>query len=195
MKINCAGFLDRSRVNGPGERAVLWVQGCPLHCPGCFNRSLWSFKKTHLISAEDVAETIISLPGIDGITFSGGEPFCQALPLAEVGNLIRREGLSVVTFSGFPAEVLFSSGRSAWRELIRVTDLLVAGPYIRDAPCGTSLCGSRNQEILHLSTRIPRTAYPERDARSVEFTINRHGEITTTGFPEMSFFYQKEECG
>lgn len=194
MKINCAGFLERSRVNGPGERAVLWVQGCPLHCQGCFNQSLWSFKKTRLVSAEDIAETIIALPGIDGITFSGGEPFCQALPLAEVGNLARRAGLSVVTFSGFPADALLSSGRRPWKELLKVTDLLVAGPFIRNVSCGTSLCGSRNQELLHLSTRIPRTVYPEHAGRSVEFTISRHGEIITTGFPEMCLFDQEEEC-
>lgn len=193
MKINCAGFLERSGINGPGERAVLWVQGCPLHCPGCFNRPLWSFKKTHLVDAHDIAETIISLPGIDGITFSGGEPFCQARPLAEVGRMVRREGLSVVTFSGFPADTLLSSGRRPWRDLISVTDLLVAGPYIRDVPCITSLCGSRNQEILHISTRIPRTAYPEREGSTVEFTISLRGEITATGFPETSPFDHTEE--
>ena len=27
----------RSRANGPGARFVVWLQGCTLGCPGCFN--------------------------------------------------------------------------------------------------------------------------------------------------------------
>ena len=29
----------RSRANGPGVRFVVWLQGCTLGCPGCFNPS------------------------------------------------------------------------------------------------------------------------------------------------------------
>lgn len=194
MMINCAGFLERSRVNGPGERAVLWVQGCFLHCPGCFNRSLWSFKKNHLVRASDIADTVLSLPGIDGITFSGGEPFCQALPLAEVGELVQKEGLTVVTFSGFPSDTLISTKKRSWKELLKVTDLLVAGPYIRECTSGISLCGSTNQEQIFLSERIPMKTFPDCIGRTVEYTISSQGEITTTGFPESYLFHHETGC-
>ena len=194
MMINCAGFLDRSRVNGPGERTVLWVQGCPLRCPGCFNQPLWSFKKNHLVSVEDIAARIISIPGIDGVTFSGGEPFCQALPLAELGTIICDEGLSVVTFSGFSADTLLCSRRKPWKALLRVTDLLVAGPYLQEFFPGTSFCGSSNQKLVHLSTRIPPESLRDKNERNVEFTIGIGGEITTTGFPKKSFFHGERGC-
>ena len=37
MLIQVAGLIDDSRVNGPGRRVVVWVQGCTLGCLGCFN--------------------------------------------------------------------------------------------------------------------------------------------------------------
>ena len=33
-----AGFYDESISNGEGWRAVLFVSGCPHHCPGCHNK-------------------------------------------------------------------------------------------------------------------------------------------------------------
>ena len=182
--INCAGFLERSAVNGPGRRAVVWVQGCPLRCPGCFNRDLWSFRKANFVHEEMLAERILSIPGIEGVSFSGGEPFCQAAPLATLGKIIRDAGRSVVTFSGYPIENLLRSRRQDWRALLQETDLLVAGPYLQELRMESSLCASSNQVAAFLSGRI--TPYQEEadKGESVEFTICRDGEITTTGFPK-----------
>ena len=30
-------------ANGPGVRTSLFVSGCYLHCPGCFNSAIWDF--------------------------------------------------------------------------------------------------------------------------------------------------------
>ena len=37
--------LPRSAANGPGERAVVWFQGCDLRCPGCWNESTHAFDR------------------------------------------------------------------------------------------------------------------------------------------------------
>nr|WP_199194279.1 4Fe-4S cluster-binding domain-containing protein [Pleurocapsa sp. CCALA 161] len=34
--LNIMGYADESEVNGPGYRAVIWVQGCLRECPDCF---------------------------------------------------------------------------------------------------------------------------------------------------------------
>ncbi|OPX76237.1 MAG: pyruvate formate lyase-activating enzyme 1 [Methanoregulaceae archaeon PtaB.Bin152] len=182
--INCAGFLERSGVNGPGLRAVVWVQGCPLRCQGCFNRDLWSFAKKWLVTEDDLAARILAVPGIAGVTFSGGEPFCQAAPLAALGRMIRESGGSVVTFSGYPAETLLSSRRKDWKALLEETDLLVAGPFVRECRTQSSLCASANQEMIPLSGRIAPGHGRGEEGTGVEFTIGRGGEVTTTGFPE-----------
>ena len=37
MKVRVHAIEPRSRANGPGARFVVWMQGCTLGCPGCFN--------------------------------------------------------------------------------------------------------------------------------------------------------------
>ena len=130
--LNLAGFLARSEVNGPGIRAVVWVQGCPLRCEGCFNEQFQPFSPATLIPVDELAGTILALPGIDGVTFSGGEPFAQAGPLAALGERLRRAGLTIVTYTGYTAEQLASGDDPAWPALLAVTDLLIAGPYIAE---------------------------------------------------------------
>ena len=38
-----SGFYDESISNGLGWRAVLFVSGCPHHCPGCHNKETQDF--------------------------------------------------------------------------------------------------------------------------------------------------------
>ncbi|OPX68303.1 MAG: anaerobic ribonucleotide reductase-activating protein [Methanoregulaceae archaeon PtaB.Bin056] len=192
--INCAGFLERSGVNGPGLRAVVWVQGCPIGCQGCFNRDMWSFAKKCLVHEEELAERILAIPGIAGVTFSGGEPFCQAAPLAALAKTVRESGRSVVTFSGYPAEKLLSSRRKDWRALLQQTDLLVAGPFVRERRTQSSLCASANQQILSLSERIAPGIGGGEEGTGVEFTITSGGEVVTTGFPERAILSCGRRC-
>ena len=53
MRLTLARTLPRSAANGPGERFVLWVQGCPLACPGCWNPDTWAFERRDLRSVEE----------------------------------------------------------------------------------------------------------------------------------------------
>jgi sulfatase maturation enzyme AslB (radical SAM superfamily) len=78
MRLNLARIIQRSAANGPGERFVIWVQGCPLACPGCWNPDTWAFQKRELRDTKSVVEEILSVDGIEGVTFTGGEPFMQA---------------------------------------------------------------------------------------------------------------------
>ena len=183
--VNTGGFLARSTVNGPGIRAVVWVQGCPLRCAGCFNQQFWSFCRAERIPIPELAARVFAVPGIDGVTFSGGEPFAQAGALAQLGTLIRDAGLSVVTFTGYSAEELFATERDSWRRLISVTDLLIAGPYVQELACADPLIASSNQRVIPLSGRIPAdSGNRDRQTAPVEFSISPDGTFTTTGFPD-----------
>src|SRR5512138_4028921 len=121
--LNLAGFLAKSSVNGPGTRAVIWVQGCPIRCTGCFNPQFQPFSPATLIPIAELARTILSLEGIDGVTFSGGEPFFQAGPLAALGERLRTEGLTIVTYTGYTADQIAAGDDPAWPALLAVTDL------------------------------------------------------------------------
>jgi anaerobic ribonucleoside-triphosphate reductase activating protein len=191
--LNLAGFLARSEVNGPGIRAVVWVQGCPLRCKGCFNAQFQPFSPANLVPVEELAAAIVSLPGIEGVTFSGGEPFAQAGPLAVLGQRLRGTGLTIVTYTGYTAEQLAEGDDPAWPALLAVTDLLIAGPFIEGREKPDPLKGSSNQQAISLGTRL--VSPLKKQAREsapgfTEFTIAPDGTVTTTGFPAPGFIGQ-----
>ena len=192
--LNLAGFLPRSEVNGPGSRAVVWVQGCPIRCRGCFNEAYWPFYPVNLVTVNELATRITALPDIDGVTFSGGEPFAQAGALALLGDRVKEAGLTLVIYTGFTHNQLVRSHRPSWIHLMGITDLLIAGPYIESLACTGMYRGSSNQQVLPLSGRIrpvsPGHYAPEEQGGRVEFTIGVDGSITTSGFPDKPFVEQ-----
>ena len=90
MDIRIAGVEPESIVDGPGIRFALFVQGCPHHCEGCHNPQTWDHNGGELVSIDDVFAMIKDDPLLDGVTFSGGEPFCQCKALAALADRIRK---------------------------------------------------------------------------------------------------------
>ena len=189
--LNLAGFLARSAANGPGIRAVVWVQGCPIRCRECFNPAFWSFSPVNTVPADKIASRILATGGIDGVTFSGGEPFAQADALASVGEQVLEAGLTVVTYTGYMYEQLTARADPAWNRLLKVTDLLIAGPYIGTLACNDPYIGSSNQRLISLTGRV-RTDAPHGQAHGeiIEFSIAPDGMVTTTGFPKETMVRQ-----
>ncbi len=152
MHVNLAGIAYDSVTDGPGIRLVLFAQGCDHRCPGCHNPDTWDFKGG---SRYDISGIYALISGryryVDGVTFSGGEPFYQAAPLAALGKQIKDNGYNVVTYSGFLFEEILARGQrdKPWLDLLKVTDILIDGPYhsgSRDA--SLPFCGSANQRLI-----------------------------------------------
>jgi anaerobic ribonucleoside-triphosphate reductase activating protein len=147
-------FLPFTKAEGPGNRACLWVQGCPIRCPGCFNPGTWSKKGGEEVPVETIAGRILDAPDIEGVTFLGGEPFEQAEALAELGGAVQAHGLSVMTFTGYTLEEIEGRSRPGWRELLSVTDLLLDGPYVKSlTDTSRPWVGSSNQRYHFLTSR------------------------------------------
>ncbi len=177
--INIARWISRSRANGPGERFVLWVQGCGLACEGCWNPDTWSFAPRQLLTPDQLLREVDRAGGIEGITLSGGEPFTQAEALVPFVESVRSRGLSVLVFTGFERAELRSRVAS---RLLALTDVLVAGRYDHTQVAkGLRLLGSQNQRIHFLSGRYG----PEDldDVARCEAHIAPDGVVTWTGFP------------
>jgi len=148
--LNIMGYIDESEVNGPGCRAVVWVQGCLRECPSCFNPDSWSFEINQLISVEKLAEKILSNSRNAGVTFSGGEPFWQAPALASLARKLKAAGLNVMSFTGFTLERLQSEYAPAGaQELIDQLDILIDGPFVESLAINdpTSVVSSTNQRV------------------------------------------------
>lgn len=147
-------FLPETEVEGPGRRAALWVQGCPIKCPGCANGATWSFDGGYQTTVQELFGQICEQTNIEGVTFIGGEPFSQANALAALGRLCREQGLSVVTFTGYEYERLVAAARADWIALLAVTDLLLAGPFLEgQTDFSRPWIGSRNQKFVFLTDR------------------------------------------
>lgn len=157
MHVQLHRFLPLTTAEGPGKRACIWVQGCPIHCKGCGVPWTWNPKKGTRVSVETLWENILESKrkhGIEGITFLGGEPFEQATPLSILAHRAQEIGLSVMAFSGYYIEQLEENNKPGWKDLIAATDLFIDGPYEMDKPDkDRPWIGSTNQRIHFLTDR------------------------------------------
>jgi anaerobic ribonucleoside-triphosphate reductase activating protein len=156
--LNIMGYVDKSEVNGPGRRAVVWMQGCSSHCSSCFNPQSWSFEVNKLVAIDDLAEDILRNSENTGVTFSGGEPFLQAKSLAILARKVKARGLNVMSFSGFTLQELQSeSAPPGSGELLAQLDILIDGPFVDSLAINspTSPVSSRNQKVHGLTIRSP----------------------------------------
>ena len=181
--LNIAAFCPQTHALGPGRRAVIWVQGCALNCPGCLAPEWIPHRPARLISPATLAQEINTLPALDGLTLSGGEPMLQAAALAQTLRLVRQEHpLNVICFTGYRLETLRSNPPGPGvAQLLEQLDLLVDGPYIAGLNDGLGLRGSANQRFHHLSSRL--TGYDfTLQPRRVEVYLQA-GELSLVGIP------------
>lgn len=152
MKIRLSGPIEHdSIVNGDGLRAVIWTQGCRIHCKGCQNPETWDEEGGFLIDIEEVKDELRKLKGQTGLTFCGGEPSLQPEACAELAKFAREElGWDVWSFSGYTYEAVKKAGDARW-EFFKTLDALIDGPFIlKERDLTLKFRGSRNQRILHL---------------------------------------------
>lgn len=161
MELRIAGTVNDSIVDGPGIRFTIFTQGCPHHCEGCHNPQTHDFDGGELVDTEELLEKIKGNPLLDGVTFSGGEPFCQAKALAAIGAQIKACGLNIITYTGYEFEALYENrDKNDWGKLLEVTDILIDGKFIlAQRDWNIKFRGSSNQRYLDcqksLETGVP----------------------------------------
>lgn len=172
--VKLAGLEDDSITNGPGLRFVLFTQGCPHHCPGCHNPQTHPFSGGKEYTVDQIFQRIIQNPLETGVTFSGGEPFCQAAPLAELAEMLKARGYEVAVYTGFTFEYLKDSMDAGIQKLLHNTDVLVDGKFILERrDILLRFRGSGNQRILNVpeSLRMNEAVWMEQE----DWTGNPYG--------------------
>ncbi|MCI7539340.1 MAG: anaerobic ribonucleoside-triphosphate reductase activating protein [Veillonellaceae bacterium] len=153
MKLQIAGIVDDSIVDGDGCRLTVFVQGCARRCPGCQNPETQPMEGGHAIDTAAILQQMAENPILSGVTFSGGEPFLQPAPLASLARAVHQRGLDVWSYSGFTLEELAERAEKdkATRALLSELDVLVDGPY-EEAQRDLTLHfrGSRNQRVIDM---------------------------------------------
>lgn len=150
MELRIAGTVNDSIVDGDGLRFTVFTQGCPHHCKGCHNPQTHDFNGGEVTDTSLLLEKIKGNPLLDGVTFSGGEPFCQAEQLAELGRQIKKLGLNIVTYTGYTFEQLYAeSDKNGWGNLLSVTDILIDGQFVEELKdWEVKFRGSSNQRYI-----------------------------------------------
>ena len=150
--LRIAGTVDDSVVDGEGYRFTIFTQGCPHHCAGCHNPQTQPLTGGKLADTTELLQQILENPLLDGVTFSGGEPFLQPQPLAELARKLQTRGLNITTYTGYTLEELQRLQSLAINELLDVTDILIDGPFLlakRDLTL--AFRGSHNQRIIDMN--------------------------------------------
>ncbi len=152
--LRLAGIVRESIVDGPGIRFAVFCQGCPHHCEECHNPETHDFDGGTVCSIEKLLAEIDKDPLLAGVTFSGGEPFCQPEAFASLARKVKERNLSVVSFSGYTLEQLqeLSVRKPAVGELLALTDILIDGPYQKEKRDLTlAFRGSSNQRVIDMN--------------------------------------------
>lgn len=165
-------YADIHKMNisdGPGIGVSLYVQGCALHCPGCFNEGTWDFDggKEYTNDTMDIILDLLKPEWMTRLSILGGEPLCPAnyKELIKLTYLAHEENKDKPnfkvwmwtgrTYENLMAEINSEPDRKHPHPLelvLRGVDYLVDGPFIQVKKDLTlKWRGSSNQRIIALN--------------------------------------------
>ena len=162
MNIRVAGLVNESIVDGPGFRFAIFTQGCPHACPGCHNPQTHDFAGGQEMDTEEIITRFRADPLLDGITLTGGDPFCQPAACAALARAARASGLNVWAYTGYLYEETL--GDPAMRELLEEVDVLIDGPFVlAERTLSLRFRGSKNQRAIDVPASLQSGRVVEKD--------------------------------
>lgn len=202
MQITYDSIIKDSLVDGPGQRAVLFMQGCPIQCPDCQNKRLWledGMPCSVMTTATQLLAT--GLP----ITISGGEPFAQPEALAELMwrlKMLASWNVHVIIYSGYVYEdlLLMSTAIPEIATVLALADVLVDGPYVAKLDHDQmQYRGSSNQRVIDLQATCSGDVITlDWDTPEVVVTIDGNlvgAEGIVTDFANLGQVNSNRRCG
>ena len=189
MKLRIFNILKNTKVEGPGVRYCIWTQGCSRHCRGCQAVHTWAYDGGKLFEVDEIISDILRQRGIEGITFLGGEPFEQAQACGLIAREVKKNGLSVLCFTGGLLEELRLEEKN--RLLLENTDLLIDGAFEQEKlDYSRPWCGSSNQRYHFLTDRYNEEIFTKYKNK-VEVNISKNGVVFMNGMGNFQEILQK----
>lgn len=140
-------------VDGDGIRFSIYLSGCRHGCKGCHNPESWNPLAGKPLTREKIEEMISAInsnPLLDGITFSGGDPFYspeEFLPL--IREFRERTQQNIWCYTGYTYEELLADPQRS--PILAYIDVLVDGRFDQSLYSPRlEFRGSSNQRILKL---------------------------------------------
>ena len=167
--------VENEHLYGPGKRLLLFTQGCSLRCKGCTNQHLWEFGKGIDVTIEEILNQCTDL---DGITLHGGEPLDQANVLVELIKKLKKQGKTVILFTGYILKELNKVQMQAWLS----SDIVISGRYVESKRnIYLQFRGSTNQKVFTHKGKYK--DYKIKDGQTVAIlSFNEQGEMQSRGF-------------
>lgn len=145
--------------NGPGVGVSLFVQGCHLHCKGCFNSTAWDFNGGKEWN-DDVKQKFLELaskPYIKRISILGGEPLSpeNSYDLYELITEIKNKLPDKVIwlYTGYLFE--YAINNQSNRKILELCDVVVDDRYVEELKdIGLPWCGSSNQRVIDVQETL-----------------------------------------
>lgn len=164
MKIQIAGTVNDSIVDGPGLRYAVFTQGCSHRCPGCQNPETHDPAGGRTEDTDALIARMKKNPLLSGLTLSGGDPMEQSAACLLLAKAAHEAGLNVWTYTGYTWEELLLENDPDKMALLRETDVLVDGPFIQaQKSLELNFCGSKNQRLIDVPASL-------RDGKAVLWT-------------------------
>lgn len=173
-------LVAESYIYGPGKRFVIWLQGCSLHCTGCWNEDLWDFESGQPYTLDHILKLASSIPDLEGISLLGGEPLDQAPNLLSLIIKVKKLGLSIYLSTGYELDEIYSDPLK--RTIFDLCDIIISGRYkqeLRDL--NLKWRGSSNQVITINHNYID---FIDERINQVEIHYSADGKIKIIGYPD-----------
>ena len=155
--IRLAGIAENSLVNGKGLRKVFFSQGCSHHCEGCFNQHTWEFAGGRMFDMDELVQKVKDEPFLDGVTFSGGDPFQQADKFAYLAKKLHEANINIWAYTGYTFEELMKLAQinPHIKQMINNVDVIVDGRFMKDKMSeNLKYCGSSNQRVIDVKSSL-----------------------------------------
>lgn len=142
-------------VDGPGIRFIIFLKGCRMRCKFCHNPDTWDIKGGQERTADELVTQALKYKPYwnkgGGVTVSGGEPLLQIDFLIEFFKKVKAKGIhTTLDTAGNPftrKEPFFSK----FKELMKVTDLILLDIKEIDDTKHKELTGWSNSNILDMA--------------------------------------------
>lgn len=118
-------------ANGPGIRTSLFVTGCPIRCPGCFNEEYQNYSNGSIWTKhqEDLVIKYLLLDQVSGLSVLGGEPLAQDDNLLKLLVRAKKQAKKDIwLWSGY----LYENMNRYQKNVLNYVDVLVDGPFVSE---------------------------------------------------------------